>query len=721
MAPADTAPSTALSRLLRPTSVALVGATDRSNWSVNALANLRRYSPEVRVELVHPHRSEVLGRPAVSALRELAGPIDLAYVMAPREYVPGIIREAGELGVGGIVVLTAGFGETADGRVHHRELVAAATETGLPVLGPNGSGFVDVARSIVPFGLALPALPDPGAAAFVLQSGGLIKPLLAQARAWGIGVDAVIGTGNEAVLSSVAVADHLLEHGAGAIGLFLEGFRDPAGFRALAAKAARLDRPLVVLPVGRSEAARSAAQSHTGALVADAGATGAVLRSLGVVEVDTMEDLIFTTGLLAAGFRPRGNRIAVVGASGGAGELIADAAEADDLTLPPFDPALEEALTGLLPAFSHVANPLDVTGYATVDPTLPVRAVETIADRHGADVLLFQAFVTPPEDPADPVATRDHFSAIARAFSGQSVPVLLADEVPLGLGDFARSLFAELGLVRLPGVAIGLRAVGHAVRYVRGRPAAAGRDPAPSPASDGAAAVGRWSEPEALDRLARLGVPVIPHAVTGSPQEAVAAAESFGGPVVLKIVSADIGHKTEVGGVLVGLSGEAVAQGWRTMTAQVAARCPEARIDGVMVAPLRSGGVELIAGVHRDPTWGPILMIGSGGVLTEVIKDVVLRPLPVSEADIRQMLGELKGSALLAGVRGRPGGDPAAVAGAVLALTRITRAWRPDWASVEINPLWVHGTTVEAWDALVIPQPVEETTSAPISGAGGSE
>ncbi|GAA0824354.1 acetate--CoA ligase family protein [Streptosporangium amethystogenes subsp. fukuiense] len=706
-----------LSTLFRPRSVALVGATERSMWSVNAFENLRRYSPGIAVHCVSPSRATVHGVTAAASLSAVGEPVDLAYIMSPRDTVPDLLREAAANGIGGAVVLTAGFGETDDGRALQRELAAAVRETGIHLLGPNGSGYVDVRHQVVPFGLALPNLPDPGGASFVLQSGGLMKPLLSLARAWGVGVGMLAGTGNEATLSSTDVARYLVEsEETGAIGLFLEAFRDAEGFRALAERALELDRPVVVLPVGRSEVARQAAMSHTGALAGDSAVTSAVLRELGVVEVSSMEEFVATTELLSRGVRPRGGRLGVVSASGGSCELVADKAADEGMTLPRLPPEALEELRSLLPAFSHVQNPLDVTGYATVNPRLPVDAA-AVMGRTGAehyDLLLFQAFVAPPEQPADPDFTRAHFAAIADTVKGLDVPVLLQDEVGVGLSDFARELFAELDLVRLPGVEVGLRAVANAMRYTGGRErlrgkertGAAARPTSSAPLAEMPLPEGPLSEARALELLAGHGVPVMPYRLVSDAAGAVEAARLLGGRVVLKICSPDIAHKSDVGGVVLDVEGDdAVAEAYTGLMATVTARVPEARLDGVLVAPFRPGGVELIVGINRDPVWGPVLVLGFGGVLVEVLADVAIRPLPVSARDVTEMLGGLRGAALLRGVRGRAAGDVDAVVAAVLALTDAALGWGDGWDSVEVNPMRVDGTVVEALDALVVGRP----------------
>jgi acyl-CoA synthetase (NDP forming) len=706
-APARDDARAGLSALLRPASVALVGATDRSGWSRQTYDNLRRHSPQVAVYCVTPKGGTVHGATAYTSLEEIGAPVDLVYVMTPRETVPGILREASRCGARAAVVLTAGFGEAEDGRTHQAAAVEAAREGGLALLGPNGNGLVNLHDRIVPFGLALPELPAPGPASFVLQSGGLVKPLLGLARSWGAGVGLVACTGNEAALTAAELAADLIEDDrTHAVGLFLETVRDTAAFRRLARRAVELDKPIVALTVGRSDVAQRAAQAHTGALAGDAAVSSAVLRSLGVVEVTSLEELVATTDLLARGCRPGNNRIAVVGASGGACELIAEKADETGLEVPELSHGSTAALAEVLPGISHAQNPLDVTGFATVDPLLPVRALKAVLSSPGGiGTVLFQAFVLPPDSTPDPAAVRRHFTAIAEAAHSTELPVLMIDEVAAPVSDLARDILADGGLTRLPGIGLGLTALAHAADWTARREhlthAVRGSRP---PITLDHRPGQLLSEYEALRLLSGAGFPAVPQTLAASARDAVAAAASFGGPVALKICSPDVPHKSDVGGVVLDVRGdEAVAAAYDSITAKVRAALPEARLDGVLVSPMRAGGVELIVGVNRDPVWGPVLLIGLGGVLVEVLRDVALRPLPVTRDDVTEMLGELRGAALLGDVRGRPGVDLDRLTDAVLALTDVATALGDTVESIEVNPVRADHEGVEALDALIVP------------------
>jgi len=699
-----------LDALLNPRSVALVGATERSAWSVNAHANLRRFSPHVRVHCVAPRGGQVHGQEAHVSLADLPEAIDLAYVMTPRETVPDMIRGAAAAGAKAVVVLTAGFGELADGGSHQQALVDAAHESDVVLLGPNGGGLLNLNDGVVAFGLHVPELPAAGPAAFVLHSGGLIKPVLSLCVAWGVGVAGVVSSGNEAALTAAQLAAHQLEDDrVGAVGLFLETVRDPEEFRALAARAVALDKPIVALTVGRSEVAQRAAVAHTGALAGDAAATSAALAALGIIEVRSLEELVATTALLSRGFRPAGRRLGVVGASGGAGELLAERATDVGLTLPPLDEAARSALTEVLPDISSAQNPLDVTGIATSDPSLPLKALARLASgaEHVFDALVFQAFVLPGDvtDPDLAARQRERFAEIAAAVRDVPVPVVLQDPVSAPLSRLAREILAAEDLIRVPGTEHGLAAVGHAATWVaRSAELMHRQPPAPRDLTLDERLVGRaLTEAESLDLVARAGVPVVPHVVARTADEAVAAAAGLGGPVAMKVSSVDVQHKSDVGGVRLGVWGDdAVAAAYEEITSGVAAAQPDARLDGVLLAPMRSGGVELVVGVNRDAVWGPVLVLGLGGVFVEVFGDVALRPLPLGRADVLDMLAELRAAPLLRGARGTGPVDVEAVVDAVLALADVAHALGDSFQSLEINPLRSHADGAEALDCLVV-------------------
>jgi acetate---CoA ligase (ADP-forming) len=693
-----------LAELFSPRSVALVGATDRSMWSRYTHQNLRAFSPDVPVYRVHPRHQLVHGEPAHPSIAAIGRPVDLAYVMVPTAEVLSVLGEAADAGVRNAVILTAGFAEAGpEGRALEERMVALARQRGLVLLGPNGNGFVNASDRIAPYGLPIAPPLQAGPLGIVLQSGGLASVVLHMASSRNIGVSVLVATGNEAMVTATDVIAYLVaDERTRAIAAFLEGIRDPERFRELAAAALDAGKAIVVLKVGRSAAGQEAALAHTGAIVGDDAVVRAALRQLGVVQVDSLEDLLVTSGLLAYHSRPLGRRIAAVTASGGACDLIADRATDEGIVLPAFPEPTVRGLAEVLPAFSNPRNPLDVTGYVVVDSTISHRALEVVVD--GAqgtyDTIVYQATV-PQNPPPDPALVLQRYRAVKATVERSAVPVVLQSASSTDISPFARSVLDDVGLHVLNGIEHGMTAIGLAIDWHERR---ARRAPVPSPSEDGKGAGERPDgEAELRKVLEASGVPVVPTRLARSAEEAVAAARELGLPAVLKIASPDIAHKTEAGGVALDLRcAEDVADAFHAVTGSARRAVPGARVDGVLVSPMRAGGVELLCSVRRDPAWGPVLAVGLGGVWVEVLEDASLRLLPVTVDDVEEALGELRGAALLQGARGRPPVSTRRVAEVAVAIAGAAGRLGEALDTLEVNPLWAAGDQVEVLDALVV-------------------
>ncbi|HEX4258603.1 MAG TPA: acetate--CoA ligase family protein [Streptosporangiaceae bacterium] len=691
-----------LRELFSPRAIALVGATDKSGWSVNTHLNLRVHEFGGPVYLVNPRTEVVHGERAHRSLSELPGPVDLAYVMVPTAAVLDVLTEGAEAGIRAFVILTAGFGETGpEGARREAEIIAFARQRGLTVLGPNGNGYINAAAGITPYGLPIPVPLLRGPVGVVLQSGGLASAVLSLAQARNLGISLLVAMGNESMLSVTDVVEHLVDDPATrVIALFLESIRQPAEFAAAARRALAAGKPIVALKVGRSDTAQHTAQAHTGALTGDDAVIEAVFGRLGVVRVRSLEDLIITAGVLA-GLPPQGfpgNRLGVVTPSGGASEIIADRAEDEGLDLPAFAPATTAALKAMLPAFADVANPLDVTGYVVVDRTLLGRALEIVVTDPGLDVVLLLADVL-RDEPPDPALPRMLYEANARRIAASPRPVVVVSNALTDITPAGRKLLAGSGYPSVAGgIEHGLTAIGAAVRWSRIRSAGQIND-LPSIDIEGllpespSTAGGVWAEDRAAGFLARCGVPVVPARAVADEAAAAAAAAGLGYPVVVK--AAGLAHKSDTGGVRLNLGDEAaVRDGYRAVRA-VAGDGP------VLVQPYRTGGVELIAGIVRDPAWGLMLAVGLGGIWVEVLQDAALRPLPVTTAEVEAALAGLRGAAVLRGARGAPPADLPAVAGVITRIAAVAAALGDRLESLEVNPLLVRGDQVEALDALI--------------------
>ncbi|MGI5230164.1 acetate--CoA ligase family protein [Actinoallomurus sp. CA-142502] len=693
--------------LFAPGSIAMVGATDKSGWSVATFANLRRHGFPGPVYLVNPRTEVVHGERAYRSLSDLPERVDLVYVMVPTPVVLDVLKEGARLGIRHYVVLTAGFGETgAEGRKREEELTALCRANNLTVLGPNGNGYINTsdgrARSeagITPYGLPIPPPLLRGSVGVVLQSGALASSVLAFSQARGIGLSLLTSMGNEAVVSVTDVIDHLVDDPATrVIALFLESIRRPEEFARVARRALAAGKPIVALKIGRSGLASRTAQAHTGALVGDDAVIDAAFRQLGVIRVRSLEDLIITAGLLASSGPLPGPRLGVVTPSGGASEIIADRAEDEGLALPAFAEETVARLTEIMPDFGRPANPLDVTGYVVVDRTLLSRALRIVAEDPGIDVVMLLSDL-PRGEPPDPEPVFRLYEKSTRIIEESPRPVVIVGNVLTDVGSFARTIQERTGYPHVVGgIEHGMSAIGAAVRWsaVRERAAVRPRATTPPPVMRGER-TGVWAEHRASALLAEAGVPVVPSELAPDEETAVAAAERFGYPVVLKAAAEGLGHKSDVGGVRLGLgSADDVRRAHREILAAVGATGL-----GTLVQPQREGGVELLAGVVRDPAWGLVLAVGLGGVWVEVLKDSVLRLLPVDAAEVRRALGELRGAKLLTGARGTEPADLDALAEVITRVADLAGALGDDLESLEINPLLVRGSHIEALDALV--------------------
>lgn len=713
-----------LSGLFNPRSIAIVGASERSTWTLVMRSCIAGYGFDGRIFAVNRTGAPVFGWPGFTSCAAIGEPVDAAYVCVPFEGVTEALEDVGRAGIRAAVVLTSGYGETgAEGARLQRELAERATALGIRMLGPNCLGFANVAAKTAI--TAIPARMKPlqgGGVGFVCQSGATAAELFEFAQQQGVGVSFFAATGNEAQIGIADVVDYLVDDAATrAIMVFAETIRNADRFAAAARRALAAGKPVVALKVGSSELAASVAAAHTGSMVGDDRVFDAACKQLGVIRVSSLEDLVITASLLAqTGPLPPGG-LGVASISGGACTLIGDQAEGAGVPLPKFGDETVRRLREVLPDYAATLNPLDVTGAYVRDPGILEKSLAIIGEDPG--VALRFCVMNLPWLPGMTTPTPSMLAAAGAGLRAGRGPGLLVAQTIKPVSDVSREILREHGI---PGVTGGLdhavRAAGRAIWWSKkqragsnvtadtrarsGTDAAAmsrsgtsviAADAGPASLRDGAG-----SEREVLAWLAGFGVPVTPSTLTHSADEAVAQARKFGGPVVLKVVSADIAHKTEVGGVRLRLQGDdQVAQAWRDIDTGVRRAAPRAKLDGILVAPMREGGVELFVGTARDPDWGRVIVAGLGGIWVEVLKDSALRVLPVRREDVIEMLQSLRAAKILQGYRGSPAVDFEAVADVIVKIGRAALSLPERAAALEINPLWVRGSQVEALDALV--------------------
>ena len=689
-----------LTAMLRPRSIALVGATNRSRWSQNTFDNLinRKYAGEIY--LVSRRGGTVHGRTAATSCAAVGAPIDLALLMVPLSAIEDSLADLAAAGVHNAAILASGFAETGhDGADHQVRLATLAHNYGVSVLGPNCLGFVNFTDNVPLWTGGFRAPSKPGAIAVVTQSGAngsFISSLAAQHE---IGLSYMVSTGNEADLDCADFIDHLVDQPeVRAIALFAETIRHAANFAAAARRAIAAGKPIVVLKIGLSEITARSAQAHTGALVGDDRVFDGVCRQLGVVRVQSIEDLLFTADLITRTgvLQPQG--LGLVSISGGACEIVADRAQVLGVPIPALSDAAVAELSAALPSFGTPHNPLDITGGAVLQPDLFEQGLRILGRQQEFSALacLFDVPVMQEQATEFTVTALRHIAAGLRA---STMPALMISHTTKPVTDVSTRIIEEIGLPYVSaGIHHGMNALGGAFWWSEQyRRHAAAPPPATviAPVSDRPR-----SERATLAFLAQRGVPVVPATLATDAEQAIAAAHALGGPVAMKIASDDIAHKSDIGGVALDLQGDAAIGAAFRRIVSVAPQ--SARVDGVLVAPMRSGGIELFVGCTRDPQWGPVIAVGLGGVWVEILQDVALRPLPIDAAEVRRMLGELRGAKLLHGARGMQAADLGAVAAVVARIGDAAVALGPELEALEVNPLWVRGADVEALDALAV-------------------
>ena len=684
-------PSSPLAALWAARNVAVIGASDRRG-SLGRLPVefLQRYRYAGRILPVRPDGEPVAGLRSYPSLRECRrehGPVDLAMVMVAAPRVLAAVQDCAEAGVPVAVICTSGFAETGvEGAALQDEVVRAAREGGVRLVGPNCIGSVGVATgqvsSFSPLFSGERTELVPGAVGFVSQSGALGYGAVSLAFERGLGLGWVVNTGNEADVSAVEVMQALTcEPGCRGVLAYLETLGDFEGLRAVTETGV----PVAVLKAGRSDAGARAAASHTGALAAGDRVVDAALRQLGIVRVDDVDELLDVGDVMTVPHRPLGRRVAVVTTSGGSGILAADAIEARGLEMAALSPETLRVLDEVVPAFGSTANPVDVTASVMSNASLFDRTLDVIADDPGVDLIVACFCVLTGKDVDDVVAS------LARVAERSGIPVIAVRTGADHLAPDASARMREAGIPCYPTPARAVRAAAALVQFSAERPAAPARPAEPNAAH--ACPRAGASEQEMKDLLAAAGVPVPGGRIATSAEDAVDAVAEVGGRAVLKAVVPGLLHKSDAGGVVVGVTSADAGAAWEKV----------ASLGGeVLVEEMVPGGVEALVGLAPSPL-GPVLTVGVGGILTEVLHDVALRVLPVGREDVEAMLDETRLGTLLAGVRGATPADREALVETVLRICEVARGW-PLGFELDLNPVTVlaSGAGVRVLDAAYI-------------------
>jgi acyl-CoA synthetase (NDP forming) len=709
----DAARVAAVRAMLEPTSVAIIGASDKSRWSINVVDNLRSGGYTGKLHLVNPRGAIAHGQQCATSCAAVGERIDLGMIMAPGAAVADAVADLAASGGTTAVIITAGFSETGtQGQALQEKVRAVAADKGVRLLGPNCLGYINFTNRAYMWTTAVKAPSRNSGVAIVSQSGATAYFLSTLAFQQDVGLSHVISTGNEADLDSTSFIDYLVgEPSARCIAVFAETFRNPTHFLRVAERALSLGKPLVVLKVGASEVTAKSAMAHTGALVGDDRVFDGICEQYGIVRARSMEELLATADVLARVGVLRPGGLGIVTNSGGVGEIAADTAHMRGIHLPELTGESQAAMLKTIPDMATAHNPIDLTG--TVSPEQVEGAVLAMASMPDCSAVLCPWYDIPttPEEVSDRLTSLHQH--LVRGMAALPIPGLLVSYTGTIVNAMARETINKIGANYMAcGLDRALAGFAGAFkwsqRYREHQQQLAVPTRVPSVTSERPR-----SEREAMDYLARHGVPVVPASIVTDAAGAVAAARQLAEPVVIKVASPDIAHKSDIGGVLLNLQGdEAVRAGFEQVMAAARRNCPEAKLDGAIVAPMRGRGVELFVGFSRDPQWGPILAVGLGGVWVEILQDVALRPLPVDAAEVKRMLAGLRGARLLAGQRGVPAADIDAVADAIANIGEAILTLGAELAELDVNPLWVRGSQIEALDALFVWQDQAVTTHA---------
>jgi acetate---CoA ligase (ADP-forming) len=681
-----------------PGSVAVIGASrDPSKVGGSVLANLRSAGYGGRVVPVNSRGETVQGLPAARSLLEVTEPVDLAVIAVPAPSVLPALKECAAAGVRGAVVISAGFRETDDeGRRREAELRAWLRGRPLRVLGPNCLGWIRPSKRLnLTFA---PGMPKPGPIAFVSHSGALAVAILDWARDRHMGFSLFASLGNQADLDETELLRAVAEDAESRVVVaYLEGVADGRAFATALRQAAAL-KPVVLLKAGRTTEGARAVSSHTGALAGSDAAFDAAVRQAGAVRAQTIEELFDLAHALESQPVPRGRRLLIVTNGGGLGIVATDAAREAGLAVPPLEPPLRDRLRPGLPETASLGNPVDLVGDA--DAARFSHALHVLGATPSADCLLILLTAQAATDSTG-VAR-----AIVGAMRGSPLPVIAAfvggprvapGAVTVEEAGIPCYPFPERAVAVLAGMAL----LGERQRRRVDEP------PLPPPPAAATAAMNRLRAArrprlgllELAPLLESYGIAVAPSGLSTSPAQAAELAATLGFPVAIKIVSPDISHKSDVGGVRLGLaSADEVAKAAGDMLARVRAARPLADLRGIQVQRMAPSGKELLLGVVRDPQFGPLVMVGMGGVYVEVLKDRALRLAPVGPDEALVMLDELRMAPVLRGVRGERPVDRRALAQAISRFAELAVGF-PDLEEVELNPLLATPDGVLAVDA----------------------
>lgn len=694
-----------LNKLLKPTSVAVIGASEKEGFGGDVCRNILSYVEDrSHVYFIHPKRDSVFGVPCYKSISDVPENVDLMVICTSQKTVIPLLQEGAKKGVGGAVVFASGYGEvgTAEGKQNEAELIAAAKELDIAVMGPNCAGFVNYIDNVQAFAFISAKRDRKGSVGVVSQSGQLCLSMMDDP---GMRFSYNISAGNGKIVQMEDYMDFLVDdEDTKVVSIYIEGVKNADKFAAVLKKAAEKRKPVVILKAGRSAKGGAIAASHTGSLSGSDASFDAVLKKFGAIRVDDLEELIAMSLMLSTMKRmPEKATFASMNLSGGETGICADVGSLNGIEYPDFTEETLKKLKEQLPSYASPNNPLDMTASLSYDADLYAGALRTVMDDPNIGmVLIGYTLLLEIADPCIHYMYKG-IEKVVQEKGGNCKPIAM---IPFAENtrnpEYQEKLF-QIGVPVLPPPVYAFKLLRHLADFIVYEPETKTLELAVGhPKSEETQAL---SEHESKQELKVYGVPVPDEVIVTSKEEAAQFAKNHPDPLVMKVESADILHKSDVGGVKLNVCGpEAAEKAYEEIMESVTAKRPDAHINGILTVPMLDAGVEIIIGVNNDPQFGPMIMVGMGGVFVEVFKDVALYPAPLKEEEALEMLKSLKSFKLLNGYRGTEKCDIKALCQTIVAISNYAQANKDVLKELDINPLFVYpeGKGVGVADALIV-------------------
>lgn len=694
-----------LTKLLKPKSVAVIGASEKNGFGGDVCRNILTYVEDrSRVYFVHPKRETVFDVPCYKTVSDIPDTIDLMVICTAQKTVIPLLREGVEKGCGGAVVFASGYGEvgTEEGRQNEAELIEAAKELNIAVMGPNCAGYVNYVDNVQAFAFISAKRDRRGSVGVVSQSGQLCLSMMDDP---GSRFSYIISAGNGKIVQMEDYMDFLVEdEDTKVVSVYIEGVKDANKFADALKKAAEKRKPVVILKAGRSAKGGAIAASHTGSLSGSDASFDAVLKKFGAIRVDDLEELIAMSLMLSTLKKmPEKATFASMNLSGGETGICADVGSLNGIEYPDFTPETLASLKEQLPDYASPNNPLDMTASLSYDVDAYAGALRTVMDDPNIGMVLIG--YTLLLEVADP-AIHYMYEGIEKVVKEKGDACKPIAMIPFAENtrnpEYQEKLF-KIGVPVLPPPVYAFKILRHLSDFIAYKPEektlslAAGKTSGKETYA--------LSEHDSKAELGKYGIAVPKEIIAKTVEEAAQFADSMDVPLAMKIESADILHKSDVGGVKLNIKGGAAAQtAYEEILSNVTEKRPDAAINGILMVPMLPSGVEMILGVNNDPQFGPMVMVGMGGVFVEVFKDVALYPAPVSEQEALEMLKSLKAFKLLNGYRGSAKCDLKALCQTISGVSQFASKNRDHLKELDINPLFVYpeGEGVGVADALIV-------------------